>query len=172
MNERTLRPQVERLFSDIKKEGYDFANYNLLDFIEWLEKHIAMNKRLLLIPQELQPHEFGGWVSSEKAEFFFYEAQTPQVHQEHIILHEVSHWLCGHETRVIEPPLAKKMVEAWPKTQFPARDSIRMRSISREEEEEMEAEMLTYLIEAEVARCQKRTQDEQFATYLESMGLF
>lgn len=172
MNERTLRVRLEKLLSDIKSIGYDFSNYNLVEFINWLENNIAVNKKLLLIPQELGPDEFGGWVSSDIAEFFFYEAQTPRIHQAHIVLHEVSHWLCGHRTMIIEPALAEKMLEAWPKTQFPADKAVQMRSIIWENQEEIEAEMLAYLIEFEAKLSKKKASHNRFTTYLKSMELF
>ena len=36
------------------------------------------------------------WVSVPSADLIFYEQDTSPLHQEHIILHEVSHLLCGH----------------------------------------------------------------------------
>jgi hypothetical protein len=39
----------------------------------------------------------GLWVSTEAADFIFYEEQTSGLHQEHIILHELGHLLCDHE---------------------------------------------------------------------------
>lgn len=38
----------------------------------------------------------GVWVSVPSADLIFYEQNTSPLHQEHIILHEVSHLLCGH----------------------------------------------------------------------------
>ena len=38
----------------------------------------------------------GVWVSAPAADLIFYEKNTSPLHQEHIILHEVSHLLCGH----------------------------------------------------------------------------
>jgi hypothetical protein len=38
----------------------------------------------------------GVWVSAPSADLIFYEKDTSPLHQEHIILHEISHLLCGH----------------------------------------------------------------------------
>jgi hypothetical protein len=38
----------------------------------------------------------GLWMSTDSADLIFYEAGTALPHQEHIILHELSHMLCGH----------------------------------------------------------------------------
>ncbi|RSM89592.1 ImmA/IrrE family metallo-endopeptidase [Kibdelosporangium aridum] len=38
----------------------------------------------------------GLWVAAKNADMIFYEASTTPPHQEHIILHELSHVLCDH----------------------------------------------------------------------------
>jgi hypothetical protein len=38
----------------------------------------------------------GLWISTERADYIVYEQETSVLHQEHIILHELSHLLCGH----------------------------------------------------------------------------
>lgn len=42
----------------------------------------------------------GVWFAEATADIIFYEQQTSLLHQEHIILHELSHMLCGHPPRV------------------------------------------------------------------------
>ncbi len=39
----------------------------------------------------------GVWVSVPSADLIFYEQETSRLHQEHIILHEISHLLCDHQ---------------------------------------------------------------------------
>jgi hypothetical protein len=38
----------------------------------------------------------GMWVATDVADHVFFEQQTSQFHQEHIILHELGHMICGH----------------------------------------------------------------------------
>lgn len=38
----------------------------------------------------------GIWISTEVADHIFFEEQTSPFHQEHIILHELGHMICGH----------------------------------------------------------------------------
>jgi hypothetical protein len=38
----------------------------------------------------------GLWIATESADVLFYEQATTPPHQEHIILHELSHLLCNH----------------------------------------------------------------------------
>jgi hypothetical protein len=40
----------------------------------------------------------GLWVATADADYLFFERNTSPLHQEHIILHEASHILCGHES--------------------------------------------------------------------------
>jgi hypothetical protein len=61
----------------------------------------------------------GLWVATDTTDLIFYEEVTTPPHQEHIILHELSHVLCDHyptslpaaaETRLLLPSLDPEMV--------------------------------------------------------------
>jgi hypothetical protein len=43
----------------------------------------------------------GLWVATSSADYLFFERNTSPLHQEHIILHEASHILCGHDSAPI-----------------------------------------------------------------------
>ncbi|WP_245378993.1 hypothetical protein [Kibdelosporangium banguiense] len=62
----------------------------------------------------------GLWVAAESADMIFYEQNTTVPHQEHIILHELSHLLCDHypaqlstaeHMRMLMPDLDPQMVQ-------------------------------------------------------------
>jgi hypothetical protein len=62
---------------------------------------------------------WGLWVATDSADLIFYENATTWPHQEHIILHELSHLLCDHypaplslaeHTRLLLPDLDPEMV--------------------------------------------------------------
>lgn len=38
----------------------------------------------------------GMWVATDSADHVFFEQQTSTFHQDHIILHELAHMICGH----------------------------------------------------------------------------
>jgi hypothetical protein len=40
----------------------------------------------------------GVWISTPAADYVFYDPGTSRLHAEHIVLHELSHMLCGHTT--------------------------------------------------------------------------
>lgn len=41
---------------------------------------------------------FGLWIAAEGCDYIVYERSTSRLHQEHIIVHELAHVLCQHET--------------------------------------------------------------------------
>lgn len=62
----------------------------------------------------------GLWVSTANTDYIFYAEQTSLLHQEHIIVHELGHLLCGHTTeaamsdgtsRLLMPTLNPNMVD-------------------------------------------------------------
>ncbi|MEU6715802.1 hypothetical protein ABZ897_30420 [Nonomuraea sp. NPDC046802] len=65
------------------------------------------------------PGVCGLWVAADTADLIFYEQATTRPHQEHIILHELSHLLCDHYSmslsaaeyaRLLLPSLDPEMV--------------------------------------------------------------
>ena len=65
--------------------------------VRWMED---LRGRPLLLrelpPQAAQTGACGLWLGTDDADFVFYETRTAPHHQEHIILHEIGHMLCGH----------------------------------------------------------------------------
>lgn len=63
-------------------------------------------------PVELLPLPFrsagpcGVLVSTDRAEYIGYPADTALLHQQHIVLHEVGHLLCGHQGAEVLGPVA------------------------------------------------------------------
>lgn len=92
----------------------------------------------------------GIWVAGCSADHIFYEQDTSPLHQELIILHELSHLLCGHQpVPVTEGEL--------PRLFFPhfRRETVRRvlrRRTTYSLQEEQEAELLATLILERAAR--------------------
>lgn len=98
---------------------------------------------ILLRPIATRSGPWGVWVAAPSADIIFYERDTSPLHQAHIILHEVSHLLCGHQpvpvadaelTRLLFPDLCPETVQR-----------VLHRS-SYSGDEEQEAELLASLI--------------------------
>ena len=69
--------------------------FDVQSFCEMLGEQ--RGRPILLHPVAGAEGACGVWVSVPSADLIFYEHDTSPLHQEHIILHEVSHLLCGHE---------------------------------------------------------------------------
>ncbi len=85
----------------------------------------------------------GVWIATPDADHILYERDTSPLHQEHIILHELSHLLCGHESapmpqtdwsQLLLPDLDTKMVQTV------------LQRAAYSAQEEREAELLATLI--------------------------
>ncbi|SDY05281.1 hypothetical protein SAMN05421504_104351 [Amycolatopsis xylanica] len=61
------------------------------------------------------PGPCGLWVATDQADYILYEADTSKPHQEHIIVHELAHMVCGHhahEKTQLFPDVAPELVRA------------------------------------------------------------
>ncbi|MGW5054000.1 hypothetical protein [Actinokineospora sp. NPDC004072] len=86
----------------------------------------------------------GLWLATQDADWVFYDADTSRAHQEHIILHEIGHLICGHSGG--DDPVAGL---------FPDIDPELVRAMlartTYSDEQEQQAEIMAYLL-AEVLR--------------------
>lgn len=63
------------------------------------------NITIELVPLRFPPNFFGAWTKDfddENHHYIFYDYTTPLFHQIHIILHELGHYVCGHEAARIK----------------------------------------------------------------------
>jgi hypothetical protein len=71
--------------------------FRLRTFCDRLEKQ--RKRPIFLRPTVLPPGSPSGLcVSTQAADYIFFEISTTALHQEHIVLHEIGHLLWGHET--------------------------------------------------------------------------
>jgi hypothetical protein len=89
----------------------------------------------------------GLWIATDAADIVFYEQDTTPSHQEHIVLHELSHVLCDHYP--VSMNLAAQAEEL-----LPSLDPALVRRVlgraGYSTDEEREAEMLATLIRQRV----------------------
>lgn len=110
---------------------------------------------IVLQPMALRGEPFGAWIEEPSVDVVFYEQRTTPLHQQHIILHELGHILCGH-----------RGIDADELTPSPSlgtgRSSERLRA-SRggryTAAEEREAEMIATLILTRVTAAQASSTD-------------
>jgi hypothetical protein len=68
-------------------------------------------REIRLLPAPLPPESpCGLWVSTDHADYVFYEERTSQLHREHIVLHEIGHLLCDHEATPVLDDEASRLV--------------------------------------------------------------
>ena len=94
----------------------------------------------------LGPGTMGIWlaVTSPPVDVIAYAPGTTRLHRDHIILHELSHILCGHAPRFYDSELAGIL---FPDIQARVVRGMLQRA-SYSDEEELEAEVLATLIQA------------------------
>src|SRR5437588_2776520 len=56
---------------------------------------------LLAVPSG--PGVTGAWLAGDDTDFIVYSEETTLLHQQHIVVHEVSHMLCGHKGVTLSP---------------------------------------------------------------------
>lgn len=107
------------------------------------------DRPIVLQPQSLGDGVSGAWVAGPEVDIVFYEEHAAPLHQQHIILHELAHIVCGHKGI---PLAALESLLGDP--------SSRLRGGKRENyrsPDEWEAEILASLILERVQRSQLAT---------------
>jgi hypothetical protein len=98
---------------------------------------------ILLYPARSESGPFGLWVAGPSRDVVFYEEGTSPLHQDHIILHELCHLVCGHQpVPLSEAELARLLCPHLD----PAAVQQVLRRASYSTDEECEAELLASLI--------------------------
>jgi len=82
----------------LKSLHYDFRIFTIEDFIAWIER--VKGCKIFTFEWHMPAGLFGAWMSDaeEPKEYIFYRQGVETLHRNHIILHELSHLLCGHPT--------------------------------------------------------------------------
>jgi hypothetical protein len=159
------------ILSDI---GFDFSDFTIEGFTSRIEE--LTGRRIFSVPWSMPKGMFGAWLSDgdEPREYFFYRKDVPYIHQNHIRLHELAHFLCDHPTICISRDSITDLLHGGSESLF---DLARTRSTSMTELE-IEAETLASLIQEQViqsAQVEQLSQgvssDKQLATLLNDLGL-
>jgi hypothetical protein len=162
----------EKIVTDLR---YDFQDFSIDHFIT----HVSETKKreIISVPWKMPPTLFGAWMSDgeEPKEYIFYRDNVPLIHQVHIQLHELSHFLLGHPTLQINRNKIGDVLTG--KTSFPFAELPRLRS-SDKSELELQAETLAALIQKQVIRHSNLEQltsnlssETKLANFLKTMGL-
>ena len=137
MDLRTLRKRCEARLRQL-----DLPNpFDVQSFCERLAAR--RGRPILLYPARSESGPYGLWVAGPSLDVVFYEEETSALHQDHIILHELCHILCGHQpVPLSDAELARLLCPHLD----PATVQQVLNRASYSTDEEREAELLASLI--------------------------
>jgi hypothetical protein len=159
----------------LKELRYDFRKFTLREFISFVSE--KKKREIITIPWSMPPTLFGVWMSDgeEPKEYIFYRDNVPIIHQIHIQLHELSHFLLGHPTLQISQKMIVDVMRR--KAPLPFADLPRLRS-PKQAEFETQAEVLATLIQERVIHSSHVDQlandlssEAKLAAFLKTMGM-
>lgn len=176
---RTVKQHIKNVISDL---DYDFSQFTMDDFID----HIGQKngRRIYLLETTLPSGCYGAWLTDTycQNEYIFYDCNLPTVHQVHVQLHELSHFLLGHETvKIGDEAELIEMMQRLQQNEIPAHFEQALARAHHQpdrQQKEEEAEILANQIQAFVFKYASRTElmnavshNESAAQYLRSMGI-
>jgi hypothetical protein len=159
----------------LRELSYDFRTFTINGFISFISE--MKGREIIAIQWRMPPTIFGAWISDsdEPREYIFYRDNVPLIHQVHIQLHELSHFLLGHPTLQINRNTITDVLERI--APFPFTDSPRLRSPEKTNIE-IQAETLATLIQQRVIQnaslnglMNDLSSDAKLANFLKTMGL-
>ena len=169
MEERSIAEKI------LKELHYDFREFTINGFISFVGEKRA--RQIIATPWDMPSSVFGAWMSDgeEPKEYIFYRYDAQKIHQVHIQLHELSHFLLGHPTLQIDRTTIADVLEG--KASLPFSELLLLRS-PMHSDLETQAETLAALIQKEVIHRSNLDQlmndlssDEKLANFLKTMGL-
>ncbi len=165
------RLKAERILQELK---FDFASFSMGEFIRFVGE--TKSREIIAIPWSMPPTLFGAWITDgdEPKEYIFYRKNVVAIHQIHIQLHELSHFLFGHPTLQINRQIITNVVIG--ATSLPFADLPQLRSPKRVEAE-TEAETLANLIQERTIQSSQihhlihdTPPEDKLAAFLKTMG--
>lgn len=168
-----ISTQANRILREI---NFDFTTFTMDKFLNAVAQKKA--REIITLAWNMPTAMFGAWISDEEKprEYIFYRHNVSEAHQVHIQLHELSHFLFGHQTIKINSQLITDAVVGKAEMPFellPQR-SPRVTSL------EIEAETLTNLIQELAIRNSKMSNllmrgaslsEERLASFVGKMSL-
>lgn len=119
-----------------------------------------------LVPMSGRATHCGALVATDQADYIFYSASTTRLHQDHILLHEVCHLLCGH--------IGDTALDALPRLLLPNLSSDLVRRVLGRSDytaaQEQEAELVASMIAQRARRRAGSTASPDVADGLARLG--
>lgn len=165
------RLKAEKILREL---NFDFSTFSLSEFLRFVGE--TKGREIITTPWSMPDPLFGLWITDgdEAREYIFYRDDVPDIHQIHIQLHELSHFLFGHQTLDINHAMLSDVAAG--KTLLPFDGLIQLRSFKRSNVE-VEAETLADLIQQRVIQNARTNQllhdispEIKLAHFLETMS--
>lgn len=144
--------EAQRIVDDL---SIDFRQFTMEQFINRIEQ--IKSRRILLLPMALPSHIDGAWVSDSERpyEYIFYDTGLPPIQQIHVQLHEIGHFLWGHETLRITSENLPELIQAVQRqTMSSTLSGLLMRSV-KDDAKEDEAEAVAAIIQSRVIQASR-----------------
>lgn len=144
----------QRMKAVLDELGIDFRSFTMERFITLLEKR--KKRKIFLFAGPMPAGMDGAWFTDAELphEYIFYDEAAVPLHRQHIQLHELSHFLCGHPTLSVTNDTLNAIIFALQlgNTSDTLFKLARLRSQGRKDKWEQEAETLAMLIGSRVCR--------------------
>ena len=165
--------QAEKILREL---DYDFASFDLDDFLRFVGRRNGCE--IVPIPWEGMPLGiFGMWLRDrqEPLIYILYRCNVPLMHQVHIQLHEVAHFLLGHFAPDISQDLVYAIING---KVLPPFDKMTLLRADKKTPQDIDAETLTNLIQQKVVQqaglsrlTVNLSTEERLANFLRGMRL-
>lgn len=170
---------TDRMLARLDELGFDFSQFTIERFVSWLET--KMKRKIFLLAVKMPMDMYGAWISDAEHphEYIFYDSSVSPLHQGHIQLHELSHFICQHETLKVTGDDLQAILQAIHSGKMPTcvAQSALLRA-PNSDEDETEAETLAMLIQSRVIQHERLNElanivsaNAEAAAYLRDMGL-
>lgn len=137
--------------------GFDFSQFTMQEFIEWVER--IKGRRIFLFSIPMPSSTDGAWISDAERpnEYVFYDVNLSPILQVHTQLHEIGHILWGHETLRITGANLTQLIKAVQRQALsPGTSELLMRALDGQQgEEEAQAEAVAHIIQSQVIRASR-----------------
>lgn len=166
------RSEAEKILQEL---NFDFTTFTMGGFVRFVSE--IKGREIISIPWVMPSTLFGAWISDsdESKEYIFYRNNVSAIHQIHIQLHELSHFLLGHPTLQINRKIITEVITGI--SSLPFSSLPKLRSPQRAQSE-VEAETLANLIQERAIRSsqidnliQDTSAEEKLANFLKMMSL-
>jgi len=170
--------QTQSKAEEILKElNYDFASFDLDGFLRFVGERKGCE--IVPIPWEGMPlGMFGMWMRDRESPivYILYRCNVPRLHQAHIQLHEVAHFLLGHFAPNISQKRMREIVNGSCEPPF---DTMLYATRSEKQQPaDVEAETLASLIQQQAVRhagasklARSLAAEQRLADFLKGMRL-